>query len=285
MAEYGDDAVQAVVKEMTQILKTKKVGTPVHKSTLTPTQRKRIIRSSCFLKTKFDAQGNFDKLKARLLANGAQQDPTLYPDRSSPTALLQSIFMVLTIAAAENRTVAAIDIGGAYLNAPMTGEEVLMELDSKLSAIAAQVCPEVQQYIAEDNKLIIRLDQALYGCVQSAKLWYDELTTTLRAMGYSPNEVDPCVMNKSLNGKQCALVIFVDDILVLSQDQHEIDEVVKGLKEKYAEIQFKTGNDFSYLGMHILLDNGKATVRMEGFVEALLEEQTVTKCNNTPANG
>ena len=59
---------------------TKKVWTPVDVKSLTYEERERIIRSSMFLKDKFLASGEFEKLKARLVAGGDQQDKSLYDD-------------------------------------------------------------------------------------------------------------------------------------------------------------------------------------------------------------
>ena len=44
-----------------------------------------IIRSQMFLKEKYLPTGAFEKLKARLVAGGNQQDKDLYDDISSPT--------------------------------------------------------------------------------------------------------------------------------------------------------------------------------------------------------
>ena len=43
--------------------------------------------------------------------------------------------------------------------------------------------------------MIIRLDK---GCVESTKLWYNELSGTLLALGYKRNPVDQCVSIKAL---------------------------------------------------------------------------------------
>ena len=48
-----------------------------------------------FLKEKFDGNNVFEKLKSRLVADGSTQDRTLYNNLSSPTAKLDSIFIVL----------------------------------------------------------------------------------------------------------------------------------------------------------------------------------------------
>jgi hypothetical protein len=76
-----------------------------------------------------------------LVADGSKQDRALYPDNSSPTVAMQSLFMALLIAAKEGRKAMKIDIGGAYLNADMTGEEVIMEVDKMLTNIVKRYLP------------------------------------------------------------------------------------------------------------------------------------------------
>ena len=131
--EHGQDAMAATIAELKQLLVNKKAMHPVDRKSLSASQIKKLIRSQLFLKAKYDAMGRFMKIKGRLAANGKQQDRELYPNSSSPTAALSSLFMVLAIAANKKQKAAVIDIGGAYLNAEMTGEEVLMELDPLLS--------------------------------------------------------------------------------------------------------------------------------------------------------
>jgi hypothetical protein len=58
-------------------------------------------------------------------------------------------------------------------------------------------------------------------------------------------------MNMMIEGKQCTLVIFVDDILALSEDTSALRWVERKLKERLAEVTYKAGKDISYLGMDI----------------------------------
>ena len=118
-----------------------------------------------FLKTKFDGMGRLGKIKARLVANGTQQDRKLYDDISSPTAMMQSILMCLTIAAKRGQKASTADIGGAYLNAEMTGEEVLMEPNPILTAMLMKIASEVVPFVDDRGRLLVRLDKALYGCI------------------------------------------------------------------------------------------------------------------------
>ena len=94
----------------------KHVFHPRDPKTLTRKQLKAVIRSSIFLKEKYLPSGEFEKLKARLVAGGHMQDKSLYEDISSPTVSTSAVFAVAAIAAKEKRHVVTLDIGGAYLN-------------------------------------------------------------------------------------------------------------------------------------------------------------------------
>jgi hypothetical protein len=115
---FGKAAQDSISAELLQLLE-KKVFQPVLFSKLSHKQRKSIIRSHMFLKEKFKASGLFDKLKARLVAGGDQQDRSLYDDISSSTVSITTILLIIIfIAALEGRIVITVDIAGAYhLNA------------------------------------------------------------------------------------------------------------------------------------------------------------------------
>ena len=76
--------------------------TPEDPTKLTQAEIKEAIFSLMFLKEKFFPDGTFDKLKARLVANGNMQDRSLYVTSSvsSPAVALTSVFMSAGIAAA-----------------------------------------------------------------------------------------------------------------------------------------------------------------------------------------
>ena len=151
---------------------------------LTRKQLKKVTRSSLFIKEKFTSTGAFEKLKARLVAGGHMQDKSIYDDVSSPTVSTAATFLVAAIAAQEDRHVATLDIGGAYLNASMKEHEVLMRLDPKLAMILTKIRPDCKPFLDADGTIVVQLDKALYGCVESARLWYDHLRKTLEAMGF-----------------------------------------------------------------------------------------------------
>ena len=110
----------------------------VEKDVMSPVNKEDIpkeigyIGTHMFLKGKKDALGNHVKVKGRLVADGSQQIKDLYDETSSPTVKLDSVMTLLAVAAKYNYHVATMDIGGAYLHAPMT-DEIYVQLNPTLS--------------------------------------------------------------------------------------------------------------------------------------------------------
>ena len=64
--------------------------------------------------------------------------------------------------------------------------------------------------------------QALYGCLRSALLFYNQLVADLDSMGFELNQYDICVVNKTINGEQFTVVCQVDDFKVSHKDPKEV---------------------------------------------------------------
>ena len=57
-------------------------------------------------------------------------------------------------------------------------------------------------YRTHNGSILVRLNKALYGCIESTKLWYEEIAGTLRSTGFTANPRDLCVFNKSIKENQ-----------------------------------------------------------------------------------
>ena len=226
----GEDAKRVILSELQQML-DKRVWVPVMGSKLTAMERSAIIRSSMFLKKKNNPDGSFLKLKARLVAGGDQQDKGLYEDLSSPTVSTSGVFTLLAVAAHEKRHVAVVDISGAYLNADMTlGVPVHMRLDRTMTGMITGIDPGYTKYIDARGGVTVHLKKALYGCVESSGLWYENLRATLAGLGYARNVCDKCVFNRvDRDGHQCTVAVHVDDLLIMSKSRDTVTQLANGL--------------------------------------------------------
>ena len=130
-----------------------------------------------------DSTGNraIDKVKARLCVYGRAQDRADYliTEIEAPTASTASIFTIAQIASAEKRHVMVGDVGTAYLNARMPDNDpnkaIHMSIDSRTATIVVEQDPTFKRYLTKEGGLIVRLDKALYGCIQYARLWNDRV--------------------------------------------------------------------------------------------------------------
>ena len=225
-------------------------------------------------------------MKARLVAGGDQQDKSLYEDLSAPTVGTSSVFVLLSIAAHEGRAITVIDISGAFLNADMnTGLTVHMRLDKNMTKMMIKLAPEYSGYVDDKGCVVVRLNKALYGCVESAALWYENLRDGLAALGYLPNAHDMCVFNKhNEHGVQCSVAVHVDDLMITSIDSGMIDSLSNGLIARYGDITRKNGPIVNYLGMVFDMSTaGVARVSMGGYVEDMLKESGTVGGARTPA--
>ena len=73
-----------------------------------------------------------------------------------------------------------------------------MKITGREAELFCEIDPSLKDFIIEEKGqrvLYVQLDKALYGCVQSALLWYELYSSTLVEMGFEINPYDLCVAN------------------------------------------------------------------------------------------
>ena len=281
--KLGKAAIRSIVKEMYQ-LERKKVFKPIRLKHLSLADRRKIVGAKMFLKEKYKADGSFEKLKARLVAQ--QFKHLVFNDGpASPTAATSSILLMAGLAARERRAVATIDFPGAYLNATMRST-VVIKLNAYLSKVLCEINGEYQHFCQDDGTLLLQLNKALYGCVESARLWYEKLSDELKQMGFTINVYDNCVFNRTEpDGTQTTLVVHVDDMFVAAGSEANIDNLISQLNAKFDDVSCERGSVLNYLGMVFdFSKNGKVSVSMEKFMSELMEDySSIEGLARTPA--
>ena len=293
--EKGQVAIDALYKEISNLDRLKAFK-PVKRSSLTMKQIKSIINTFTFMEDKFDPTSKeYIKTKARMVANGKKQramekfkkvhgisDASNY----SPTVQTQSLFMG---AAKERRFVGSLDVPTAYIHAAYPDDDnekdkVFIKLNSHKSKILVEIHPEYKQYLLPDGGMVVQLLKALYGLLDSAKLWNDEFTNTLTQDGYIQNEYDACVFNKVVDEVQVSVYVHVDDLMVTSKNEDLIKDLHRVLQNKYGTMQLNLGKVHSFLGMTFdFTEDGKVKIKMDKFIKELLEKAKIHGNANTPA--
>ena len=282
---HGDKAVEVVLKEFTQ-LNDKQVFAPLDTKELSPKQRSQALDLITMVKEKRDG-----KIKGRACADGRKQRRYINKDEvSSPTVHLESLMITLLIDAHEGRDIATADIVGAYLLAKLD-DFVIVKITGPTVDIMCQVNEKFKCFITMEKgkkTLYLQLTKALYGCMQSALLWYETFKNRLIKMGFELNPYDPCVANKLVDGKQCTICWYVDDTKISHKDSKVVDWVISDLEQDFGTMTVTRGNKHTFVGIDIEFnEEGTVNLSMVDYIDECIDiyRDEIKKKAATPARG
>jgi hypothetical protein len=153
------------------------------------------------------------KLKARLVGNGKEQSGVDKSRMVAPTARAISHKLLLNIFAHDKADIRIGDVPKAYLNAKYenhNGKKLFARLDKVTSDIAINRFPHLKEYLLDNGEMICKVNKALYGLVESAWLWFREVSTTVLSNGFSPTP-DLGVFTRRAGSDYVHLSLHVDD--------------------------------------------------------------------------
>ena len=79
---------------------------------------------------------------------------------------------------------------------------------------------------------------------------------------FTINPYDKCVANKVIDGKQCAIVWYVDDNKISHEDPEVVTRVINLMKEHFGDLTISRGNRHMFLGMNVTI-NPRKSVEIE----------------------
>ena len=281
----GKKGLKALVKELKQ-LKDKDVFEPIHLYKLMERanfSKKSILSMKTFLKEKRDLS-----IKGRAVAGGHRQNKKVYDvlkELNSNTVKHESILIIFCIAISEHRIIVTADIVGAYLNA-LIEKDVYMKFDVYESELLCKMYPEFLQFMnADDNCLYVKLKKALYGCIESAKLFYLHLRKILIEYGFSVNPYDECVFNFVDNDSNVITVAtHVDDLLITCTNESTLSKFTEYIKNSFYDVKFNYGNKHQYLGVNVLYDTDYIEFDMKTELQKIANDYKNVKLSKIPAD-
>jgi len=251
--EHAHAAREAIINEINNLM-TNQCG-HFKKFTDVPLEKLRsnALNSFMFIKIKYTPDGLYEKTKARIVVNGAQQQQHLYDIIAASTVALSSVFQLLNIASWKRTMLCSFDITGAFLHTHVEeGVEIYVIIDKQVAEIWITLDPTLRDFLNPNGNgtLLMQLDRYLYGLKQSPAKFQKLLASVLISLGYKQLESDECMYVKHRNEGFSILSVHVDDILQACTDRVLYDELNEGLKHKFGGI---TAHEkaTSYLGMTI----------------------------------
>jgi hypothetical protein len=111
---------------------------------------------------------------------------------------------------------------------------VLMRLNKFLTSVLVEIDPSYEQFVTKNGTCVVKLNKALYGCVESARLWYDKLYGDLIQLGYVINKADMCIFNRrETDGCQTTICLHVDDMKITCVNEIKLDHVINEIESIY----------------------------------------------------
>nr|GFB90050.1 retrovirus-related Pol polyprotein from transposon TNT 1-94 [Tanacetum cinerariifolium] len=122
-------------------------------------------------KTKYNENGEVEKYKARLVAKGYSQTCGIdYTEVFAPVACLETVRLVISLAAQNDWVLFQLDVKSAFLHGELS-EEVFID--------------QPHGYIKKGaEQKVYRLKKALYGLKQAPRAWYSQIESYFTKEGF-----------------------------------------------------------------------------------------------------
>ena len=110
-----------------------------------------------------------------------------------------------------------------------------------------------KNFVSRDPKNVIcKLKKSIYELNQASRQWYYKFHQVVISFGFKTNVVEDCVYHKFSGSKHIFLILYVDDILIATNDKEILYEIKRFLSKKF---EMKDLGEASFvLGIQIYLD-------------------------------
>ena len=231
-----------------------------------PPPRVNVIDSKWVFKVKKHSDGSIERYKARLVARGFRQRHGLdYEDTFSPVVKPTTIRLLLSIVVSRGWSLRQLDVQNAFLHGFLE-EEVYMKQPPGFSD------PDRPDYIC-------RLSKALYGLKQAPRAWHARLASALRAHGFVPSTADTSLFLLQKPEVTMYLLVYVDDIILVSSSQYAADALVCSLSADFAVKDL--GKLHYFFGVEVTSRATGLVLTQKKYSLELLQRAGMLKCKPT----
>jgi hypothetical protein len=225
------------------------------------------IRTHFVFKAKPDENGKLLKLKARLVANGNNQEAgENYFASYAPVAAAATIKMQLANALFHDMVCESWDYKSAYLQS---------KLDEIIYITLPGNCAEYGIIVPTGHRIL--LVKSIYGLVQAGNVWNKLLSKSILDTDFVQCPYDPCLFVKTCpDNSLIVITCYVDDLLVSATGQCIMDKTYDKMSGDL-EIGNREGLNW-HLGMHFKRDGNKYIIDQSGYAIEIINEFNMQNC-------
>lgn len=247
-----DDEIQSIEKNDTWELTSLPEG-------------KKSIGVKWVYKTKYKPDGQVDRLKARLVVKGYKQKPGIdYFEVFAPVARMDTVRMIVALAAQNQWKIHQMDVKSAFLNG-LLDEEVYVD----------QPVGYVQPG-CEDK--VLKLKKALYGLKQAPRAWYTRIDSYFQETGFiqCPNEPTLYVKANS-HGDFLLVCLYVDDLIFTGNNSNMFEEFKEAMSSKFEMTDL--GLMHYFLGLEVMQVSDGIFISQAKYAMDILKRFHLDTCN------
>jgi hypothetical protein len=164
----------------------------------------------------------------------SQQEGIDYTETFSPVAKMNSVRLILSLAAHFGWKIHQMDVKSDFLHGDLS-EEIFME--------------QPPGFVTDSN-LVCRLKKSLYGLKQAPRAWYAKIDSFFLRLGFKWCESDHNLYVLHTNGDTLIVVVYVDDLLITGNNNDLILRLKKQLVDSFDMTDLGTLHYF--LGLQVL---------------------------------
>lgn len=209
-------------------------------------------------KTKFNENGEVDKYKARLVVKGySQQHGVDYTEVFAPVARMETIRLVVALAAQKGWAIYQLDVKSAFLYGELN-EEVFVE--------------QPLGYVKKGYEhKVYKLKKALYGLKQAPRAWYSRIEAYFLKEGFEKCDYEHTLFIKTgKEGKLLILSLYVDDLIFTGNDELMVSEFKSSMKHEFDMTDL--GKMRYFLGLEILQNSRGVFISQKKYALQVLQK-------------
>lgn len=217
-------------------------------------------------KVKRNPDGSVNKYKARLVAKGyVQRHGVDYDEVFAPVARIETIRLIIALAASHGWEVHHLDVKTAFLHGDLK-EEVYVKQ------------PEGFEVEGSEGK-VYKLSKAIYGLKQAPRAWNYKLNKILTELSFTRCSKEASLYRRKKDEKLLVVAVYVDDLLVSGSSVDMICEFKAEMASKFEMSDL--GKLTYYLGIEVEQHREGITLRQERYALRILGETGMNDCNAT----